>query len=113
MDRLYFTRFYHASMAYTDLLDSNFHFTCSHCIFDTLRCLLGKCKNSPAFQQTCPDDLESKEIRYSLWESRKVEVIKMNKNNGTSTKEEYIFALHPYVLLHDGIEKLRKTSCQV
>lgn len=72
-------------------------------------CATGKCKTCPVFRTECQAELLVKEVKFSLWESRKVNVTKTDKNNVTKTTEKYVFALYPYITtLGETIEKLKK-----
>ena len=70
-------------------------------------CAAGTCKNCPKFTTECPNELSVKTVKFSLWESKKVNVTKTDKNNVTTTKEKTVFALYPYeTTLQEAIERL-------
>ena len=64
-------------------------------------CVLGTCSSCPEFQTQCTESLLGKEVKFSLWESRKVTIDK------SSSSEKYVFALYPYIVsLKEAILKL-------
>ena len=56
-----------------------------------------------------PDSLLTKSINFSLWESKKVDVTKVDKSGNPVTSTKTVFSLYPWTLnIADVVDKLKK-----
>ena len=72
-------------------------------------CVLNRCKSCPEFTVDIPDVMKQKEIRFSLWESRKVLVTKRDKDNNVVSRNKRVFSLYPFTeTLENAVQRLKK-----
>ena len=75
-----------------------------------VKCVSNKCKVCPGLQLNLPPELLKESITYSLWGSKKVDVIKTDKENNVTTAERNLYS--PFIHAHK-LWKKQLRSCRL
>ena len=74
-------------------------------------CVMNKCSLCPGLEIAVPEDFENLSISYSLWETKMVEVTKVDVQNSPKTVKKSVFSLYTYT--ETVLEALRKLRLMV